>query len=90
MGRGLAIVSCANHGADYLVDGQTCRVVGPQTPEAWRDVLLELILDRPKAVAMARRGQQFVRERHTMARTLEQFGSICRQVSGMAIPLGGR
>jgi len=90
MGRGLAIVTCANHGADYLVDGQTCRVVGPQTPEAWCEALTDLIMDRAKAIAMARRGQQFVRERHSMARTLEQFGSICRQVAGLAIPLAGR
>jgi glycosyltransferase involved in cell wall biosynthesis len=90
MGRGLCLVTCANHAADYLTDGQTCRVVGPQTPEAWREVLLELILDRPKAIALARRGQQFVRERHSMGRTLEQFGSICRQAAGVAIPLGGR
>jgi glycosyltransferase involved in cell wall biosynthesis len=90
MGRGLAIVTCANHGADYLIDGQTCRIVGPQTPEAWREALTELIEDRPKAMALARRGQQYVRERHSLGRMLEQFGSICRQVAGMAIPLGGR
>ncbi len=90
MGRGLAVVTCANHGADYLLDGETCRIVGPQTPEAWRDALRDLILNRPKAATIARRGQQFVRERHTMGRTLEQFGLVCRQVAGMAIPLGGR
>ena len=90
MGRGLAIVTCANHGADYLIDGQTCRIVGPQTAEAWRDALLELILDRPKAATIARRAQQFVRERHSIERTLEQFGSICRQVAGMSLPLSGR
>jgi glycosyltransferase involved in cell wall biosynthesis len=87
MGRGLAIVTCANHGADYLMDGETCRIVGPQTAEAWRDALLELILDRQKTAGIARQGQQFVRERHSMGRTLEQFGSICRQTAGMAIPL---
>jgi glycosyltransferase involved in cell wall biosynthesis len=90
MGRGLAIVSCANYGADYLQDGQNCRIVGPQTPEAWRDALRELMLDRPRAAALARQGQQTVRERYTMARMLEQFGSICRQAAGLAIPLGGR
>jgi glycosyltransferase involved in cell wall biosynthesis len=90
MGRGLAIVTCSNHGVDYLIDGQTCKVVGPQTPEAWREALTELIVDRPKAIALAQRGQQYVRERHSLGRTLEQFGSICRQVSGMAIPMGGR
>jgi len=90
MGRGLTVVTCANHGADYLIDGETCRIVGPQTPEAWRDALRELILDRPKAAAIARRGQQFVRERHTMGRMLEQFGWVCRQAAGMAIPLAGR
>jgi glycosyltransferase involved in cell wall biosynthesis len=90
MGRGLAIITCPNHGADYLIDGQTCRIVGPQTPEAWRDALTELIIDRSKAINLARYGQQYVRENHSMGRTLEQFGSICRQVVGMAIPLGGR
>jgi glycosyltransferase involved in cell wall biosynthesis len=88
MGRGLAVVTCPNHGADYLIDGQTCRVVGPQTPDAWRDTLLEMTRDRPKAAAIARRGQQYVREHHSMGRTLEQFGSICRQAAGVAIPLG--
>lgn len=90
MGRGLAVVTCANPGADYLIDEQTCRVVGPQTPEAWRDALAELIHERGRAVAIARRGQQYVRERHTMGRMLEQFGSVCRQAAGVAIPLGGR
>ena len=28
MARGLAIVTCANHAADYLIDGQTCRDCG--------------------------------------------------------------
>jgi glycosyltransferase involved in cell wall biosynthesis len=87
MGRGLAVVTCPNHGADYLNDGQTCRVVGPQTAEAWRDTLTELTRDRPKATAIARRGQQYVRENHSMGRTIEQFSSICRQAAGMAIPL---
>ena len=90
MARGLAIVTCPNHGADYLIDGQTCRVVGPQTPESWRDVLLEMTRDRGKAAGMARRGQQYVREQHSMGRMLEQFGSICRQAAGMAIPMGAR
>lgn len=90
MGRGLAVVTCPNHSADYLVDGQTCRVVGPQTPEAWAAVFEELLKDRAKAVAIARRGQQHVRENHSLGRTLEQFGSICRQAAGVAIPLAGR
>jgi glycosyltransferase involved in cell wall biosynthesis len=90
MGRGLAIVTGPNHGADYLVDGQTCRIVGPQTAEAWRDALTELITDRKKAIGLARQGQEYVRHHHSLHRTLEQFGSICRQIAGMAIPLGGR
>jgi glycosyltransferase involved in cell wall biosynthesis len=89
MGRGLAVVTCPNHSADYLVDGETCRVVGPQTPEAWSSVLEELLRDRAKAVSLARRGQGHVREFHGMGRTLEQFGSICRQAAGVAIPLHG-
>lgn len=89
MARGLAVVTCANHGADYLRDGETARIVGPQTPEAWRDALLELIVDRPKATGLARRAQQWVRERHSMGRTIEQFGSVCRQAAGVAIPLRG-
>jgi glycosyltransferase involved in cell wall biosynthesis len=90
MARGLAVVTCPNHSADHLIDGQTCRVVGPQTPEAWCEALEEMLKDRGKATALARRAQQYVREQHSMARTLEQFGSICRQAAGMAIPMGGR
>ena len=87
MARGLAVVTCANHGADYLRDNETARIVGPQTPEAWRDALLELLTDRNKAIALAKRGQQLMKDRHTLGRTLEQFGSICRQAAGVAIPL---
>jgi glycosyltransferase involved in cell wall biosynthesis len=87
MGRGLAIVTCPNHGADHLIDGETCRIVGPQTPEAWCKALQDLVEDRPRTAAIARRGQQYVQEHHSMARTLEQFGSICRQAAGMAIPM---
>jgi len=87
MGRGLAVVTCPNHGADYLNDGQTCCVVESQTAEAWRDALLDMTRDRSKATAIARRGQQYVRENHSMGRTIEQFCSICRQAAGVAIPL---
>jgi len=47
MGRGLAVVTCPNHSADHLVDGQTCRVVGPQTPEAWCSALEEMLARLP-------------------------------------------
>ncbi len=87
MGRGLAVVTRPNHGSDYLIDGQTCRLVETQTPEAWRNVLLDMIRDRPKTAAIARRGQQHIHAQHSMARMLEQFGSICRQSAGLAIPM---
>ena len=90
MGRGLAVVTCANHGADYLTDSQTARIVGPQTAEAWRDALLDMIKDRPRTTALARRGQQLIRERHSIGRTLEQFGSICRQAAGVTPAGSGR
>jgi glycosyltransferase involved in cell wall biosynthesis len=90
MARGLTVITTPNPAADYLLDNQTCRVVGPQTPDAWHQVLREMTLDRPKAAAIARRAQQFIRDRHSMARTLEQFGSICRQAAGIAIPLPTR
>ncbi len=87
MARGLAVVTCANHGADYLHDNQTARIVGPQTAEAWRDALLQVLTDHARTTQLAKRGQQFVRENHSMGRTLEQFGSICRQAAGLALPL---
>ncbi|HVX86263.1 MAG TPA: glycosyltransferase family 4 protein [Phycisphaerae bacterium] len=90
MGRGLAVITTPNHAADYLLDNQTCRVVGPQTADAWHEVLREMTQDRPRAAAIARKAQQFIRDRHSMARTLEQFGSICRQAAGVAIPLPAR
>ena len=61
MGRGLAVVTCPNHGADYLLDGQTCRIVGPQTPEAWRDVLIDMMADRSKTAAISSRSSSPIR-----------------------------
>ncbi len=97
MGRGLAVVTGPNHGADYLVDGQTCRIVDGQvggggipTAEAWRDTLRSMMNERSKTAAIARRGQQHIRERHSMGRMLEQFSSICRQAAGVSIPLQSR
>jgi glycosyltransferase involved in cell wall biosynthesis len=92
MGRGLAVVTCPNPGADYLVDGQTCRIVEPSgsTPEPWRDALHDLMRERLKTAAIARRGQQHIRDHHSMGRMLEQFSSICRQSAGISIPLQTR
>ncbi len=87
MARGLAVVTSPNHGADYLIDWQTCRTVEPQTPEAWRDVLLEMMRERQKTAGIARRAQQHIRDHHSMGRMLEQFTSLCRQTAGMAIPI---
>lgn len=86
MGRGLAVVGVPNHAADYLLDGQTCRLIREAAADAWRDALADLIANRPKAIDLARHGQQLVRERHSMMDTLTQFVSLCRQVSG--VPLG--
>ena len=90
MGKGLVVVSAPNQGADYLIDHETCRIVYDQTAEAWLTVLTELVQDRAKATAMARRAQQHVREKHSMIRTIIQFTSLCRQVSGAPIAVVGR
>lgn len=92
LGRGLAVVTCPNPGADYLVDGQTCRIVragagDAGSAEAWREVLHEMITDRLKAAHIARRGQQMVRDRHEITRTLSQFTSVCRQAAGTPLRL---
>ncbi|MEI8195130.1 MAG: glycosyltransferase, partial [Phycisphaerae bacterium] len=87
MARGLAVVTRPNHGADFLLDGQTCRLVNEPTAEGWRVVLQELILDRSKAAGIARRGQQLVRDRHAMTATMSQFTSLCRQAAGTPIKL---
>jgi glycosyltransferase involved in cell wall biosynthesis len=87
MARGLAVVTCPNPGADYLVEGQTCRHVREQSSAAWRAALGELLTDRPRASALARQAQQLMRDRHPMARAIEQFTTICHQVAGTPIKL---
>lgn len=87
MARGLAVVTRPNHGVDFLVDGQTCRLVNEPTAEGWRVVLQELILDRSKAAGIARRGQHLVRERHAMTAIMTQFTSLCRQAAGTPLKL---
>jgi glycosyltransferase involved in cell wall biosynthesis len=87
MGRGLAIVTRPNHAADFLVDGQTCRIVAEPTAENWRVVLQELILDRAKAAGIARRGQQYVREHHAMSESIGQFITLCRRAAGTPLRL---
>ena len=87
MGRGLAVVTCPNSGADYLADGQTCRMVRNSTAEAWRDALAELLSNPAQAVALARQAQQLMRERHAMAGAIAQVASICHQAAGTPIKL---
>jgi glycosyltransferase involved in cell wall biosynthesis len=90
MGKGLVVVSSPNQGADYLVDRQNCRIVHERTAEGWRAVLTELIEDRAGAIALARRAQQHIREHHSMIRTIVQFTSLCRQISGVPLAVVGR
>ncbi len=87
MGRGLAVVSVANHAADYLIDGQTWRSIKTNATDDWYQTLLEMIGDRHKASAIARRGQQLVREKHSMGQSIEQVISLARQTVGVAIPM---
>lgn len=87
MARGLTVVTRPNHAADFLVDGQTCRMVKEPTAEGWRQILQELILDRAKAAGIARRGQQHVREKHLMTDTVTQFTSLCHHAAGTPIKL---
>jgi len=91
MAKGLAVVTCPNHGADYLVDNQTCRIVpgevGRPTADAWYGVLGEMIRDRNKGIGIARRAQQLMRDRHPMTRTILQLASVCRQAAGAPLRL---
>jgi glycosyltransferase involved in cell wall biosynthesis len=91
MGRGLAVVTSPNPGADYLLDTHTCRIIeSTNTPDPWRAALHDLMADRPKTAAIARRGQQHIRDHHSMGRMLEQLTSISRQAAGISLPLQAR
>ncbi len=87
MARGLTVIAPPNTAADYLKDGHTARIMTQTTPEAWHKALRELIVDRPKAIALARKGQQLTREHHSLSRMTEQFTTLCRQVAGTPIPM---
>ncbi len=87
MAKGLCVVATPNHAADYLRDEVTCRIVKDANADAWYHVLLKLIEDRAYAAAIARRGQQLMRERHEMTRTIAQFAGVCRLASGTPLRL---
>jgi glycosyltransferase involved in cell wall biosynthesis len=90
MGKGLLPVSVVNQAADYLIDNQTCRIVHEPTAEGWRSVLKELIVNRQSTIQMARRAQAHVREHHSMIRSITQFASLARQVSGAPLGMVGK
>jgi glycosyltransferase involved in cell wall biosynthesis len=77
MGCGCAVVSTANGGsADYAFDGDTALVVPPRKPDAMADAIERLLLDDELRVAIARRGNEFVRRQFdwdTSAARLESF-----------------
>ncbi len=87
MGRGLTVIAPPNPAADYLIDQQTGRIMIHATAEGWHKVLRDLITDRSKAIALARKGQQLTRERHSMSQMIEQFTTLCRQTAGTPIPM---
>jgi glycosyltransferase involved in cell wall biosynthesis len=91
MAKGLAVVTCQNHAADYLVDNQTCRVVPGEVSrpnaDAWYAILNEMIHDRAKGLGIAKRGQQLMRDRHPMSRTILQLAGVCRQAAGTPLRL---
>jgi glycosyltransferase involved in cell wall biosynthesis len=90
MGKGLVPVSVPNQGADYLIDNQTCRIVREPTPENWKNVLKELIENRQATIQLGRRAQAHTREHHSLIRSITQFTSIARQVSGTPIGVVGK
>lgn len=86
MAQGIPIVAQIDPWLDYLIDGQTARLLDKPNPEQWRDVLCELLSDRQQLMHMSQRGREWIDEHHVPAVQVNEILAIYRRLVGEAIP----
>jgi hypothetical protein len=67
LASGLPVLTPACEAISYLVRGETCRVVGANTPEAWRQALLESLRDDEHSARLAASARAHIRVHHSAA-----------------------
>jgi glycosyltransferase involved in cell wall biosynthesis len=75
--------------SDYVVNGQSARIVPAENPVALREVIQETFEDRSQREALGDAALQTVRERHTTRHLSERIAAIIRSTvpsSSAAIP----
>ncbi len=86
MAQGIPVIAQIDPWLDYLVDGQTARLLDRPDADHWQRVLCELLADRDQLQFISRRSREWIDEYHVPAQQVLETISVYRQLSGEAIP----
>lgn len=77
MALGCPVIASDTGGTDeFVIDGETGRLVPPQEPEALAAAIVDLLKDEAKAKRLASAGQRFVREGFSVERMVETYATM--------------
>ncbi len=86
MAQGIPIIAQIDPWLDYLVDGQTARLLDKPDATQWCKILCELLADRQQLEHLSQRGREWIDEHHVPAQQVQEVISVYRTLSGEAIP----
>jgi glycosyltransferase involved in cell wall biosynthesis len=86
MAQGIPVVAQIDPWLDYLIDGQTARLLDHPDADHWRKVLCELLADLEQLQFISRRSREWIDEYHVPALQVQETISVYRQLSGESIP----
>lgn len=86
MAQGIPIVAQIDPWLDYLVDGQTAKLLDKPDATQWCNTLCDLLADRQQLAFISQRGREWIDEHHVPAQQVQDVITAYRSLSGEAIP----
>lgn len=83
LAMGKPVVATAVGGVpSVVIDGETGRLVPPKDPAALADAILDVLGDPERLISLGKRGRELVEERYGLARMIERYEAVYRDVIG--------
>lgn len=86
MASGRPILAAADRLVDYLVDGQTARLLDRPTGQDWADCLQTAVTDPAPLRALGEAARDYVRANHGVSRFVSRMLEVYRRVTAEPIP----
>jgi len=89
MAHALPVIAVDDPALDYLLPGQTARVLQHPTPAQWADALGDLALKPERARDLGRSAREWVGRHRLAATQVDQLLHLYRSITGETLPFGG-